>query len=45
MTVNFERMSSGGVSRSFDFDIETKDGSIIHFSSLMRSVIIEGIVY
>ena len=36
--VNFARMTSGGVSRSFDFDIETKEGVVHHFSSLMRLV-------
>ncbi|XP_019850912.1 PREDICTED: FACT complex subunit SSRP1-like [Amphimedon queenslandica] len=34
--VNFARMASGGVSRSFDFDIETREGVVHHFSSLMR---------
>lgn len=36
--VNFARMSSGGMSRSFDFDIETKEGVVHHFSSLMKYV-------
>jgi structure-specific recognition protein 1 len=34
--VNFARMATAGMSRSFDFDIETKDGSIHHFSSLVK---------
>ena len=36
-SVNFARMTGGaGVSRSFDFDIELKDGIIHHFSSMMK---------
>lgn len=34
--VNFARMASGGVSRSFDFEVETRDGNVYHFSSLMK---------
>jgi structure-specific recognition protein 1 len=36
-SVNFARMSgSAGVSRSFDFEVEMKDGNAHHFSSLMK---------
>ena len=36
-SVNFARMSgSAGVSRSFDFEVEMKDGNGHHFSSLMK---------
>lgn len=36
-SVNFARMSgSAGASRSFDFEVEMKDGSAHHFSSLMK---------
>ena len=35
-TVNFERMATSGASRSFDFNVETKDGNVYHFSSLMK---------
>ena len=36
-SVNFARMSgSVGVSRSFDFEVEMKDGTAHHFSSLMK---------
>ena len=35
--VNFARMSGvAGVSRSFDFDLDLKDGTTMHFSSLMK---------
>ena len=36
-SVNFARMTGGaGVSRSFDFEVELKDGNTHHFSSLMK---------
>ena len=36
-SVNFARMTGGaGVSRSFDFDVELKDGNVHHFSSMMK---------
>lgn len=39
-SVNFARMSgSAGVSRSFDFEVEMKDGNAHHFSSLMKWVV------
>lgn len=35
--VNFARMTgSAGISRSFDFEVEMKDGNTHHFSSLMK---------
>lgn len=37
VSVNFARMSgSAGISRSFDFELEMKDGNVIHFSSIMK---------
>ncbi len=36
-SVNFARMTGGaGISRSFDFEVELKDGQSHHFSSLMK---------
>lgn len=36
-SVNFARMSgNAGVSRSFDFEVDLKDGAVHHFSSLMK---------
>ena len=35
--VNFARMSGvAGMSRSFDFDLDLKDGTTMHFSSLLK---------
>ena len=37
VSVNFARMSgSAGISRSFDFELELRDGNVIHFSSIMK---------
>ena len=36
-SVNFARMTGGaGVSKSFDFEVELKDGNVHHFSSMMK---------
>lgn len=36
-SVNFARVSgSAGISRSFDFELEMKDGNVIHFSSIIK---------
>ena len=38
-SVNFARMTGGaGVSKSFDFEVELKDGNVHHFSSMMKYV-------